>query len=69
MQRGAEQAVLLADALASLESDYRKVILLRNVERLRFDEIAARMERSSGAVRMLWARALERLSTALEGLK
>ena len=64
-----EQAVLLADALANLESDYRKVILLRNVEHLRFDEIAARMERSSGEVRMLWARALERLSTALEGLK
>jgi len=63
-----EQAVLLADALAALPPDYREVIVLRNLERLRFDEVAARMGRSSGAVRMLWARALERLGAAMEGL-
>ncbi len=61
-----EQAVLLADALAGLPPDYREVIILRNLERLRFEEVAARMGRSPGAVRMLWTRALERLSTALE---
>ena len=33
----------------------------------KFSEVAARMGRSSGAVRMLWARAIERLSEALEG--
>ncbi len=64
-----EQAVLLADALAALPADYREVIILRNLERLRFDEIAARMNRSPGAVRMLWTRALERLSVALEDLR
>jgi len=63
-----EQAVLLADALAGLPPDYREVIILRNLERLRFEEVAARMGRSPGAVRMLWTRALERLSRALEGL-
>jgi RNA polymerase sigma-70 factor (ECF subfamily) len=63
-----EQAVLLADALADLPPDYREVIILRNLERLRFEEVAARMDRSAGAVRMLWTRALERLSRALEGL-
>jgi RNA polymerase sigma-70 factor (ECF subfamily) len=63
-----EQAVLLADALARLPPDYREVIILRNLERLRFDQVAARMSRSTGAVRMLWTRALERLSGALEGL-
>jgi RNA polymerase sigma-70 factor (ECF subfamily) len=63
-----EQAVLLADALANLPPDYREVIVLRNLERLRFEKVAARMGRSAGAVRMLWARALERLSTAMEGL-
>ena len=63
-----EQAVLLADALADLPPDYREVIILRNLERLRFEEVAARMGRSPGAVRMLWTRALERLSRALEGL-
>jgi RNA polymerase sigma-70 factor (ECF subfamily) len=64
-----EQAVLLADALASLPAQYRDVILLRHFEHLSFDQVAARMERSSGAVRMLWARALEQLADALEGLR
>jgi RNA polymerase sigma-70 factor (ECF subfamily) len=61
-----ERAVLLADALAALPADYREVILLRNFEHLPFDQVAAHMERSPGAVRMLWARALERLAGALE---
>jgi RNA polymerase sigma-70 factor (ECF subfamily) len=63
-----EQAVLLADALAALPDDYREVIILRHLERLKFEVIAARMDRSSGAVRMLWARALERLNHLLENL-
>jgi RNA polymerase sigma-70 factor, ECF subfamily len=62
-----EQAVLLADALSRLPPDCREVIVLRNLEALKFDEIAARMGRSSGAVRMLWARSLERLHRELEG--
>jgi RNA polymerase sigma-70 factor (ECF subfamily) len=60
-----EHAALLADALAQLPPDYRDVILLRNLDKLPFDAIAARMNRSSGAVRMLWARALEKLSQLL----
>jgi RNA polymerase sigma-70 factor (ECF subfamily) len=56
-----ESEVLLADALAELPQDYRDVILLRHIEGLPFDEVARRMERSSGAVRMLWLRALEKL--------
>jgi RNA polymerase sigma-70 factor (ECF subfamily) len=64
--RRREQAVLLADALAALPPDYREVIVLRHLEHLKFDEVAARMGRSSGAVRMLWARALERLNRLLE---
>jgi RNA polymerase sigma-70 factor, ECF subfamily len=63
-----ERAVRLAQALAGLPPDYREVIVLRNLEGLRFQEVAARMGRSHGAVRMLWARALERLSEAVEGL-
>lgn len=61
-----EQCVVLADALARLPDDYREVIVLRHLERIEFTEVAARMGRSSGAVRMLWARALERLRTELE---
>jgi RNA polymerase sigma-70 factor (ECF subfamily) len=63
-----ERAVFLADALEGLPPDYRDVVILRNLEGLKFNEVAARMGRSSGAVRMLWARAIERLSEALEGL-
>jgi RNA polymerase sigma-70 factor, ECF subfamily len=62
-----EQAVLLADALSHLQADYREVIILRNLEHLSFDEIAERMGRSSGAARMLWTRALEKLGRILEG--
>ena len=64
-----EQDVLLADALARLPADYREVILLRNMDRLPFQEVAAKMRRSSGAVRMLWVRALERLNRELEELR
>lgn len=64
-----EQSVLLADALARLPDDYREVIVLRHLERIEFAEIAARMDRTNGAVRMLWARALERLRKELEQLK
>jgi len=61
-----EQSVLLADALAALPADYREVIVLRHLERLKFDDIAVRLGRSSGAVRMLWTRALEKLHALLE---
>ena len=60
-----EQGALLADALARLPEDYREVIILRNLEHLKFEEVAKRMRRSSGAVRMLWVRALEKLNQML----
>jgi RNA polymerase sigma-70 factor (ECF subfamily) len=56
-----EQELLLAAALARLPDDYREVIILRNMEGLTHEEVAARMDRSAGAVRMLWVRALTRL--------
>lgn len=62
-----EQAVLVADAIARLPADYREVILLRHAEHLPFAEVAARMDRSAGAVRMMWVRALEKLHQELEG--
>ncbi len=55
-----ERATDLADHLAMLRTDYREVIVLRNLQGLSFDEIAIRMERSTGAVRMLWLRAIDR---------
>jgi RNA polymerase sigma-70 factor (ECF subfamily) len=56
-----EQAALVADQLARLPAHYRDVIVLRNLEGLAFDEVAQRMGRTPGAVRILWLRALEQL--------
>ena len=61
-----EQAVLLADALEKLPADYREVFLMRNLEHIPFEQIAVRMGRSSGAVRMLWTRTIKKLSQLLE---
>jgi RNA polymerase sigma-70 factor (ECF subfamily) len=61
-----ERSVLLADALAKLPADYRTVFELRNIEHIPFNEIAVRLGRSPGAVRVLWTRAMQRLSALLE---
>ena len=56
-----EDSRFLADQLAALADDHREVILLRNLEGLSFKDVADRMGRSHGAVRMLWLRAIESL--------
>ena len=61
-----EEEVLLADVLARLPADYREVIILRNLEGLSHEEVAKRMNRSVGATRMLWARALARIRKLLD---
>jgi RNA polymerase sigma-70 factor, ECF subfamily len=61
-----ELELRLADALARLPADHAEVIVLRNVEGLSHDEIAQRMGRGVGAVRMLWVRALARLRRELD---
>jgi RNA polymerase sigma-70 factor (ECF subfamily) len=53
-----ESSVLLADALARLPADYQMVLLLRIFEELPAEEVAQRMGRSAGAIRMLQMRAL-----------
>jgi RNA polymerase sigma-70 factor (ECF subfamily) len=60
-----EMELRLADALARLPADYAEIILLRNVEGLPHEEVARRMGRGVGAVRMLWVRALARLRQEL----
>ena len=59
-----ELDVLLADVLARLPEDYQDVLTFRHLENLSHEEIAARMNRSPGAVRMLWVRALSALRDA-----
>lgn len=61
-----ERAVGLANQLARLRPDYRDVIVLRNLQGLSFDEIALRMDRNAGAVRMLWLRAIEKFKSIYE---
>ena len=61
-----EDEVLVADALAELPVDYRDVIVLRHIEGLPFETVAERMGRSTGAVRMLWLRALKVLRETLQ---
>ncbi|MGI6414198.1 MAG: sigma-70 family RNA polymerase sigma factor [Thermoguttaceae bacterium] len=52
-------------ALAELAPDYQEVVVLRNLERLPFAEVAERMGRSRPAVQMLWMRAIRRLQEML----
>jgi RNA polymerase sigma-70 factor (ECF subfamily) len=61
-----ELNLVLADALADLSEDYRDVIVLRSLEERDWDDVARRMGRSAGAVRILWARALTRLRPMIE---
>ncbi|MCI0376347.1 MAG: sigma-70 family RNA polymerase sigma factor [Gemmataceae bacterium] len=64
-----EQELLLADALAQLPDDYREVIMLRNLQRMPFQDIAERMGRSRPAVQMLWGRAIEKLQQTFQTMK
>ncbi len=51
----------LAEAIQHLPPDYQEVILLRNLQRLPFADVAERMDRSRPAVQMLWMRAVRQL--------
>jgi RNA polymerase sigma-70 factor (ECF subfamily) len=61
-----EAAAELARKLAQLPEDHREVLVLRNYEGLSFEEVARHMGRTSGAVRVLWVRALDRLRLLLK---
>ena len=64
--RGREMAVILADALAELEENQCEIVILRGLFQLSWDEVADRMGRTAGAVRMVWTRALARLKPLIE---
>lgn len=67
--RARERSVELANQLAKLKPAYREVITLRVLKGLSFDEIAEQMGRGSGAVRMLWLRALEAYKTTGDSIE
>jgi RNA polymerase sigma-70 factor, ECF subfamily len=52
-------------ALSNLSPDYQEVIVLRNLQRLPFNEVAERMDRTRPAVQMLWMRAIKKLQEAM----
>lgn len=61
-----ERTVAMADQLAKLRSEYRDVVVLRNLQGLSFEEIAERLGRKTGTVRMQWLRAIEKLRGVYE---
>ncbi len=60
-----ETELRVTAALAELPPDYQEVIVLRNLQRLPFNEIAERMNRSRPAVQMLWTRAIKKLQEVM----
>lgn len=61
-----EQDLELQHAIDRLPEDYRRVLEMRYRDELSFDTIAEQMQRSAGAARKLWLRAVERLREELE---
>ncbi|MGH7192703.1 MAG: sigma-70 family RNA polymerase sigma factor [Candidatus Saccharimonadales bacterium] len=60
-----DRQLQLAAAVEALPPNYREVIVLRNLERLSFEQVAERMGRSRPAVQMLWGRAIQKLQAEL----
>ena len=65
----ATTAVLLADALHELPDDHREVIILRQLEGLRFPDVACRLGQTEESVKSAWVQALARLRFTLESLR
>jgi len=61
-----EREIELAEAVSRLTDDHREVIMLRNLQRLSFNEVAERMGRTRPATQMLWTRAVRKLQEELE---
>lgn len=61
-----QQQLQIANLVANLPPDYRDVIVMRHFQSMSFDDIAGVMDRSAGAVRMLWLRAIKQLQAELK---
>ena len=61
-----ERAAIVERALEELAEDQRQVIVWHHRENRSFDEIGALLGRSAGAVRKLWARAIQQLQKRLQ---
>ena len=63
-----ERSAQLAAALARLPADMQTVLLGRHVDNVSYADLAARLDRSEGAVRVLYTRALRRLRDECTGI-
>ena len=61
-----ERAVDLANQMSRLSVEHREVLMLRNLQGLPFKEVAARLDRSVPAAKMLWMRAIKKLREAYD---
>jgi len=61
-----ERAVDLANQMSRLSAEHREVLVLRNLQSLPFKEVAARLDRSVPAAKMLWMRAIKKLREAYD---
>jgi RNA polymerase sigma-70 factor (ECF subfamily) len=61
-----ETMLALATALDALPSDYRTVIILRNIQGLPFKDVALAMEKSVDSVEKLWVRGLAKLKLEMD---
>lgn len=60
-----EEVERVADVIAQLLPDYQQVVVLRYIEGLSTDEVAAVLDRSNGAVRVLLHRALKQMTSLM----
>jgi RNA polymerase sigma-70 factor (ECF subfamily) len=60
-----ERDEALEDALLQLPENYRQVLTWRNFDRVPYEEIGRRLDRSPEAARKLWVRAIEQLQQIL----
>jgi RNA polymerase sigma-70 factor (ECF subfamily) len=68
MQRD-ESLDQLSFAINQLPPEYQQVIRMRHFEDLSFSQIAEKLDRNSGAVRMMWVRAVEKLRLGMSQLE
>lgn len=61
-----EEILRFAAAMQELKREYREVIMLRSLLGLTHPQVAERLGRSEGAVRMLWTRALEAIRNVMK---
>jgi RNA polymerase sigma-70 factor (ECF subfamily) len=64
-----ERDARLAEAIRTLPTRYREVIILRHIEGLSFPEIARRLGRTEDSVKNMWVRALNRLRVLVGDLQ